>query len=62
MPVPFQDTGHGKSMDRIAMTFFVLRHAPLSGQRLRSRASGTALARHPFVLLGTERFFRAATC
>ncbi len=25
MPGPFQDRGHGKSMDRIAMTFFVLR-------------------------------------
>lgn len=22
MPVPFQDRGHGRSMDRIAMTFF----------------------------------------
>jgi hypothetical protein len=23
MPGPFQDRGHGKSMDRIAMTFFI---------------------------------------
>ena len=26
MPVPFQDRGHGRSMDRIAMTFFYRRH------------------------------------
>lgn len=30
MPVPFQDRGHGRSMDRIAMTFFVAASASLA--------------------------------